>query len=97
MKKRTKAKDLHKKWAKDPAYQKAYDALSEEFEIARELITARTAADMTQAEVAAIMETSQSFVARLEGGTVKPTIKSLERYAAATGTRLKIELERVPG
>jgi transcriptional regulator with XRE-family HTH domain len=91
------ADQVHKKWLKRPGYKKAYDDLAEEFDIARALIAARVEADLTQAEVAERMETSQSFVARLEGGSVKPTIKSLQRYAAATGTRLKIELERTPG
>jgi predicted transcriptional regulator len=39
------------------------------------------------------MKTSQSFVARLEGGHVQPTWKSLGRYARATGSRLRIELD----
>jgi len=94
--KRTTADELHQEWSKDPAYREEYASLSEEFGIAKALIAARAAADLTQAEVADRMKTSQSFVARLEGGSVKPTIQSLERYAAATGTRLKIELERLP-
>ncbi|MBX3559898.1 MULTISPECIES: helix-turn-helix transcriptional regulator [Hyphomicrobiales] len=72
----------------------AYDALAEEFSIAEALIRARTEADMTQAEVAAKMRTSQSYVAKLEGGHVSPSMKALQRYAEATGARLKISLER---
>jgi transcriptional regulator, XRE family len=49
---------------------------------------------MTQAEVAAKMRTSQSYVAKLEGGRVSPSMKALQRYAEATGARLKISLER---
>lgn len=94
--KRRTAGRLHRKWQKDPEYRREYEGLSEEFQIARALIAARAAADLTQAEVAERMKTSQSFVARLESGAVKPTIKSLRRYAAATGSRLKIELERTP-
>ncbi len=97
MTRRKTAGELHQKWSKDPDYRKEYQALEEEFEIARILIAARTAADLTQAEVAERMRTSQSFVARLESGAVKPTIKSLERYAMATGSRLRIELEPLRG
>jgi len=71
-----------------------YDALAEEFSIAEALIRARSEADMTQTDVAEKMHTSQSYVAKVEGGQVSPSIKSLQRYAAATGTRLKISLER---
>lgn len=95
--KRKTAGELHRRWQENPEYRREYEDLREEFEIARALIAARTAAELTQAEVAERMQTSQSFVARLESGAVKPTIKSLQRYAMATGARLKIELERIPG
>ena len=50
---------------------------------------------MTQEEVAEKMQTSQSYVAKLESGKVSPSMKALQRYAAATGTRLKVSLEQV--
>jgi hypothetical protein len=34
------------------------------------------------------MKTTQAVVARLEGGGTKPSTRTLERYARATGTRL---------
>ena len=37
------------------------------------------------------MGTTQSAVARLEGGH-KPSLKTLERYAKATGSRVEIKL-----
>ncbi len=71
-----------------------YEALAEAFSFAEALIRARSEADLTQTQVADRMRTSQSYVAKLEGGRVSPSIKALQRYAAATGTRLKISLER---
>jgi len=88
---------LHKKWMKKPGYRAAYDALEDEFSLAAALIAARAKAGLTQQDVAERMKTSQSFVARLEGGDVQPTWKSLQRFAKATGSRLKIELEPVGG
>ena len=82
-----------RKWRKDPAYRKAYDALAGEFALARTFIAARTRAGMTQAEVAKRMGTTQAVIARLESGRVKPSARTLERFAAATGHRLKIEFE----
>jgi transcriptional regulator with XRE-family HTH domain len=73
-----------------------YDALAEEFSLTQALIRARAEADLTQAEVAERMKTSQSYVAKLESGQVSPSMKALQRYAAATGTRLKISLEHFP-
>jgi transcriptional regulator with XRE-family HTH domain len=87
-----KAKDLHAQWAKDPEYRSEYDSLEAEFDLARALISARSSAGLSQQQVADRMETSQSFVARLEGGVVTPTWTSLRRYAKATGSRLKVEL-----
>ena len=86
-------KKIKKEWMKDPEFVKEYEALEEEFSLASALISARANADMTQQEVAKKMETSQSYIAKLEGGEVSPTMKALKRYAAATGSRLKIVFE----
>jgi ribosome-binding protein aMBF1 (putative translation factor) len=91
----TKVSDLHRKWMKSPAYRKAHQALEPEFELARTMIRARVEAGLTQEQLARRMETSQSVIARLESGRVQPSTKTLERLAAATGTRLKISFERV--
>ena len=56
----------------DPSIRAAYDAQAEEFALARELIAARTEAGLTQADVAERMGTTQSTVARLEGGKAAP-------------------------
>ena len=91
----TLIKDLHSEWLQDPAYREAYDALEEEFSLVQALIEARVRAGLTQAELAARMETSQSAVARLESGRVKPSARTLERFAKATGTRLNIRFDPV--
>ena len=49
----------------NPAVRQAYDAQAPEFELARELIAARTQAGLTQGDVAALMGTTQSVVARI--------------------------------
>ncbi|MDE0081056.1 MAG: helix-turn-helix transcriptional regulator [Gammaproteobacteria bacterium] len=89
----TKVSELHRQWSKDPDYRKAYDGLELEFALARTLIEARKRAELTQAELAERMETTQSVVARLESGRVNPSTRTLERIAQATGTRLRISFE----
>ena len=89
----TRVKALHRRWSKDQDYKSAYDALSEEFQLARVLIEARTRAGLSQTQLARRMKTSQSYVARIEGGTVRPSTDALERFAHATGTRLRITFE----
>src|SRR6202795_1927209 len=82
-----------KQWRKDPEYVAAYDALEEEFALASALIKARGDADMTQEQVAAAMGTTQAVVARLESGRVLPSTRTLERFAKATHTKLRISFE----
>jgi transcriptional regulator with XRE-family HTH domain len=91
----TQVKGLHRKWMQDPAYRQAYDELAPEFELARSIISARLAAGLTQEELAERMQTTQSVIARLEGGRVWPSTRTLDRFAQATGTRLKISFEPV--
>ncbi|MEQ1537345.1 MAG: helix-turn-helix domain-containing protein [Sphingorhabdus sp.] len=86
---------LFAEWHKDSEYMKEYDALEEEFARAQMVIGARTHADLSQAELAQRMGTSQSAIARLESGRVKPSTRTLEKLAAATGMRLRIVLEPV--
>jgi ribosome-binding protein aMBF1 (putative translation factor) len=89
----TKLSELHRQWSKDADYKDAYDALGEEFDLARTLIEARAAAGLSQAQLARRMKTSQSYIARIEGGSVRPSTDALERFAHATRTRLRITFE----
>lgn len=76
---------LKKELLKPDDERAEYDALAKEFSIVEALIRARNTADMTQVEVAEIMHTSKSYVAKLEGGLVSASMKALQRYADATG------------
>ena len=78
----------------DPETKREYDQLSEEFEFINEILTARTAAGMSQADVAERMGTTQSAIARLESlsGKHSPSIATLQRYASALGYRLQVRL-----
>jgi transcriptional regulator with XRE-family HTH domain len=55
-----------------------------------ELALARAGAGLTQQQVARRMKTTQAAVARMERGGSKPSMRTLERFARATGTRLRI-------
>jgi len=85
--------EAFREWRKEPKYVAAYDALEEEFALASALIKARGDADMTQEQVAAAMGTTQAVVARLESGRVLPSTRTLERFAKATHTKLRISFE----
>ena len=87
------AADVFAEFRKRPGYQEAYDALEDEFAITETLIKARAAAELSQTEVARRMQTTQSAIARLEGGAHKASLETLRKYAIATGHRLRISLE----
>ena len=84
---------LHAKWMKNPKYQAEYDALEDEFALAAALIDARTKSELTQEQIAERMGTSRTAVVRLLGGAANPSVKTLQRYAHATGTKLRITFE----
>ena len=86
-------REAAERWLKDPEIRAAYDALEDEFALAGALIKARGDADMTQEQVAKAMGTTQAVVARLESGRIMPSTRTLERFARATGMRLRISFE----
>lgn len=50
----------------------------------------RTEAGLTQTELAARMGTTQSAIARMEGGGARPTLETLENLAVAIGAELVV-------
>ena len=87
------ASESFAEWRKDPKYLAEYAALEDEFALASSPIEARAKADMTQEQVAQAMGTTQAVVARLESGKVLPSTRTLERFAKATHSRLRISFE----
>ncbi len=67
-------KNLKAELLANPAVRQAYDEQAPEFELARELIAARTQAGLTQGDVAARMGTTLSVVARIESGSGMPSM-----------------------
>ena len=92
-----KLKDLKERFMKDSAFREEYARVDEEYALVEAMVRARAAAKLTQAELAARMGTTQSAIARLEGGRLSPSIRTLRRYAEATGTRLTFQFERADG
>ena len=88
----TKIADLKKKLMSNPEFREEYQKADAEFQLVEALVCARTRANLSQAEVARRIGTTQSAIARLEGGGVSPSLSTLRRYAEATGARLEINL-----
>ena len=85
------------KWLEKPAVRKAYAELEPAYAVLDACLVARKRAGMTQEDVALAMGTSRPAVARIESArpTHAPSITTLQRYAAAVGCRLRIEMEPV--
>ena len=82
---------------KNPAVKAEVDRLNkEEFAILDEILEARKAAGLSQAEVARRMGTHAPAIARLESslatGKHSPSLSTLRKYAAALGKRVELHL-----
>lgn len=81
---------------KKDGVKKAYDALSEEYALLRELLQARQRAGLSQDEVARRMGTQRPAVTRIESSLAtskhSPSLSTLRKYAAAVGCRLEVHL-----
>ncbi len=90
----TKLSTLKRKMLADPEARKEYERLGPEFEISSELIAARKRAKLSQEDLANRMGTTQSAIARLESGQKMPMMQTIQRYAEATGSRVRLSLVR---
>lgn len=86
-------KTLKRELLADAETRTAYDALTDEYAIARELIAARARAGLSQSEVAQRMGTTQSVVARLESGKRPPSMRTVQRFAQAVGGHAILRIE----
>ena len=86
-------KTLKRELLADAATRTAYDAQTDDYAIARELIAARTRAGLSQDEVAQRMGTTQSVVARLESGKRPPSMRTVQRFAQAVGGHAILRIE----
>jgi DNA-binding XRE family transcriptional regulator len=91
-----KLKDFRKlkdQWLKNAEIRKEYEGLKAEFQLAEELIKARTKAKVTQAELARRIGTKSTAISRLESPNYgKASISMLKKVAQALGCELQIRL-----
>ena len=76
-----------------PGFSEAYEALALEYQVAGQMLKARSSAGLTQDAVAERMGTTKSAVSRLESaGKHAPSLATLKRYARAVGCELQVKL-----
>jgi len=72
------------------AAQRAYEDEARISEFRDLVYRLRSEAGLTQAELAGRMGTTQSAIARMEGGGARPTLETLEKLAGAVGQELVV-------
>ncbi|KKB96859.1 helix-turn-helix protein [Candidatus Arcanobacter lacustris] len=78
--------DTAKKLSEDKEVLDSYREQEPKYALIRSLIRARINSGLSQEELAKRMHTSQSSIARLEGGGQLPSINTIFKYAKATNT-----------
>jgi DNA-binding XRE family transcriptional regulator len=77
---------------KDPEFKAHYQEERQALKLAMKIAKLREKKGLSQQQMAKLMGTSQQAVSRIESGEYEGfTIKTLEKIAVATGTRVKIE------
>ncbi|MDO8471524.1 MAG: helix-turn-helix transcriptional regulator [bacterium] len=74
----------------DPERKQAYDRLEPYYQVLSALISLRNRHNLTQKKLADLLGVNQSEIARLESFDYNPSVKTLNKIAEATGTKLEI-------
>lgn len=84
---------LEKILKKDPSFQEGLDKAGEAWDIAFQIINLRERAGLTQKELAELVGTKQSNIARIESADYTSyTYKTLEKIAKALKARLEVKV-----
>jgi len=77
---------------KRPGVKAEYDVLAPEYELIKQIITARQEKQLTQKQLAEKVGTKQSSIARLESGSYNPSFQFLQKIANALDKKLTVAL-----
>ncbi len=76
----------------DPELARAYEQEKLEREISRQVLRLRQMRGWTQEQLAEALHTKQSAVARLESGSHRPSLATLDKVGQVLGARLEVRL-----
>lgn len=78
----------------DDTFKDAYAALEPDFTIAHVLLQYRSDNDLTQAELAEMIQINRGDLSKLESASANPTLKTLKKIAKALDANLHLTFER---
>lgn len=82
--------DIKTRRAESTERQHGYDRAGRAIRLALELRALREKKGLSQRELAELVGTTQSAIARLEGGRISPSLPTLDRIAAALGAEVTV-------
>ena len=85
--------ELKDEFLKDEEIKAEYEALRPQYELIKQVITARTQQGLTQEELAQRAGTKQSNISRFEGGNYNPSLEFIQKLAHGLGKELQITLK----
>lgn len=92
MTKRASWDDIKTARPETPAQRAGYEKADRAIRIAREIRALREKQGLSQRELAERVGTTQSAIARLEGGGISPSLTTLEKIAQALGAELQLSI-----
>ncbi|MFZ4649035.1 MAG: helix-turn-helix domain-containing protein [Patescibacteria group bacterium] len=88
----TSLDEVLKEALKDKKTKELFDEYGRQLEISYQILQLRRAKKISQADLAQKIGSTQSNIARLEGGNQNFTIKLLEKVARALGAELSVKI-----
>ncbi len=83
--------EIEKEWMQNPAFVREWKKVEPEYQLARQLIGARLKRKLTQAQLAAKINSKQPVISRIEGMSTTASVSLLQRIADALDMRLDIK------
>jgi len=88
------AQNFRKELLENPTELKArYDLLEPEHQLMVASLALREANNLTQTDLAKLMDTSQANISKLENGKLNPSVALLKRLAKACDVKLSVYLQ----
>ena len=81
-----------KKSLKDEEFKKEWDKLELRYAVIKQLIKIRNSYNLSQAQLAEKLNTTQAVISRIENGTVNIGIDFIDKLAKAFNKRVEINL-----
>lgn len=86
-------KEFKKELLKNKEVANKYKEIAPRYQLISQLIEARTKKGITQKDLAEMVGTKQSAIARVESGLSNPSIAFLEKITSALNSKLIIQIQ----